>query len=224
MVSSTRSARRWSLERLLVVLAVTLGGCSLVVTTSGLSGSDGGAPTTGSEAGEDVDAGDASAFTSCAADGAAAPLRAFNPLGDIPDATPPCNAGNVLVTDDKGAGLDRIYDGLFTNLAAKAVTSCIGVEFGAPLTSVTIRLRAVANACGRACAAAECGQGRSAVVFVGATRGALRTLGDIPADVAFRDFSVDVTPTDRVAVVCRSAASANKDDVEVDSIVAGCQR
>jgi hypothetical protein len=224
-----RSGRRWSLERLVVVGAVALGGCSLVVSTSGLSGvdTDGGAPTSGTEAGEGgfvADAGEASTFVPCSPDGAATPLRVFDPLADVPDATPPCNAGEVLVTDDKGAGLDVLEYGRFTLLAGTTVTGCVGVELAAPLTRVTVRLRAVANACGRACAAASCGQARFAVAFLGPTRAMLRSAGgDINVDGVFKDYPLQVQPTDRVVVVCRYASSADKDDIEVDSIVGGCR-
>jgi hypothetical protein len=213
------------------IAAIALGGCAVLVSTSGLSGGDaeGGAPTivTEAEAGEAgivADARDASAFVPCAVDGAATALRVFDPIADKPDATPPCKSGNVLVTDDKGTGLDVLDYGQFESLAGTLVTSCVGVEFAAPLTTVTVRLRAVANACGRACMGTTCGTGRFAVAFLGATRDTLRlTGGDVNVTGAFENYPLSTKPTDRVAVVCRFASSADKDDIEVDSILGGCQ-
>jgi hypothetical protein len=228
MLTRPATGRTSPLQRLVLVAAAALGGCSLLVTTSGLSGSaeDGGATPSGAEAGDSafvIDAGDASPFVPCTPDGAAAPLRVFDPLAGQADATAPCNAGNLLATDGKGVGLDVLDYGQFVTLAGETVTGCIAVEFAVPLTSITVRMRAVANACGRACAAGLCGQGRFAAAFLGATRATLRSTGnDINMDDVFHDYPVQALTTDRVVVICRFANSADKDDIEVDSIVGGC--
>lgn len=222
--SGGRSPRS-SLARLLLVAAFALEGCSLVVGTSGLSGgeTDGGASNDAPTTSEGGGAVDASAFVPCSLDGSAAVLRVLDPTAGRADATAPCNPGNVLVTDDKGTGLDVLDYGRFVTLDRQAVTGCIGVEFGTQLKSVTVRMRAVGNACGRNCGAGECGQGRYATALHGATLDTLESIGtSITVTADYATYPVQTMPEDRIVVICRPAYSADKDDIEVDSIVGGC--
>src|SRR5262245_20694682 len=77
--------------------------------------------------------------------------------------TPACNPNNALVLDGKVAGLDRNDPGgatlIVSDDGATDVSSCLAVDFGAPLsvTSIQVHATAVDNACGVACSSGGCG-------------------------------------------------------------------
>jgi hypothetical protein len=168
-----------------------------------------------------VDAGSEAA--PCLPNGAAVPVGAFDPLDGVSDANPPCGVARVFVTDDSGTGLDLFSYGKWSFLGDASVASCIGVTFGAPLKEMRVRVRAVGNACGRACLPDACGKGRAAYPFVGSNPQQLRPVQELPLTDSFTDFFLPLLRDDRVGVVCRGSWSADDDDIEVDSITATCR-
>jgi hypothetical protein len=214
------------------VFGLLLFACSFTSSLEGLSGQplpDGGsdvdaAPDAGKSppVGE-IDAGaDADAAPMTCEGGRLRALAAF-------DATPAgsngrsCDLENVLVKDGNVAGLDAInYEGT-GELGDQFVYGCLGVEFDRPILTAFVSMAASSNACGRACTGSQCNTAREAGVFAGPARDTVTFVQKFQLENAIVENSVAVPDGTRVVVVCRFAYSADRDDVAVDAIVAGCK-
>jgi hypothetical protein len=134
-----------------------------------------------------------------------------------------CNTDNVLARDGTVAGLDLKVGGVPVQIDNVNVTSCIGVDFGVPITSALIRMRSAGSACGTACSAA-CGKGDNARLFAGSAANALQYLVVAGTTSTLQTFKVSIPAKvgGQVVAVCRAGYLAANDDIEVESIL-GCR-
>jgi hypothetical protein len=145
------------------------------------------------------------------------------------DATPAggcgatCNLSSALTTDGAAAGLDCEDPSTAVLIDSINVTACVAADFGAVvnLDPVTIRARAVANACGRACTDEFCNTGNTMIVFYGNARGVYQWAREVLITRSFADYSLSVNVAARYVVVCRGGSGSHRDDVQVDSIRTG---
>jgi hypothetical protein len=154
------------------------------------------------------------------------PVSVFDPMPADAGATMTCRIQDAIGAGDAGAGLD--YDGTSPwLLAGQLVTGCVAAQFDGALGMVTIRMRAVGNACSWACRGPSCGTGDHVLIFVGSdmahvvAQASDASVGwGITSD--FADYTVPMNKADHIVIVCRSPEGPDRDDVEVDSIVGTC--
>ena len=132
----------------------------------------------------------------------------------------------ALAADDAYAGIDRTGAGI-GDIDGHGVTGCLGVDFGdvLPLGTVTLRARAVGNACAFGCGRGRCGTGRNLLVFAGAELGAYTFVAELWATDEPRDLAAQLPRPVRYVVACRSDKSPHRDDFEIDHITSaggGC--
>ena len=187
---------------------------------------DGRAPDADAGDATDADAKDADAATGCAPGGITAPIEVFD---RSPDPTHTCSIDRVFVRDEQPAGLDRLT-AANESIAGRNVTACVGVEFAeaTPLASVTVRARAVGDACGGPCRDSDCGTGRFMLILESANGvdWAVSTGGsNVPITDSFEDYTVSLPAAGqkRYFLVCRTAESLFRDDILVDSILGTCR-
>lgn len=145
------------------------------------------------------------------------------------DATPAggcgatCNLSAALATDGAAASLDCDDPSSAVLIDSVYVTSCVAADFGAVvnLDPVTIRARAVANGCGRACDDGLCNTGDVMLAFYGTARGVYQWARDILITRSFADYMLNLNVAARYLVVCRGGSGASRDDVQIDSIRTG---
>ncbi len=138
----------------------------------------------------------------------------------LPDAVLEADGITVFGLDDNpDATANEIWNGKF-------VTGCIGLGFtGGPFRAITVRTRAVNDACGNACVVipdAGCGSGQWFGLFV--------RKGSDPQWIAttqitstFDEYTVSLPPSvgvDPYLYVCRASANRTRDDVQVDYVAA----
>jgi hypothetical protein len=150
--------------------------------------------------------------------------------GDKSSTGPVCQVDSILVEDNQVAGLDHTGSGAASvgTINGTEVTGCIAVDFGegAAVTSLTLRMLPVADACTTACAGSGCASNSAAGVFGGATLDTLQHFTDITlTGVALQDYDVTI-PKDmvaRFAMVCRSPSGSEANDIAVDAISGTCR-
>ncbi len=210
------------------VSACLFAACSLAYPTNDLvsgplADTVDGAADARSESGEAAaaDAGADAMPTKCAPGTVVvAPVAVFDPIpgsGNIPA----CHVENALRTDGVGAGLDHEGEA-FTTINGTEVTSCIAARFDTALASATVRIRAVANACGHGCDGDACGTGRSASTFAGVDFATALNLGDVTVTDTFAPYERTLMGNDRLVVICRTTNGPGRDDLEIDSFVGNC--
>jgi hypothetical protein len=129
----------------------------------------------------------------------------------------------LSASDGTWVGLDWAYGGAASTIDGVNVTSCVGVQFSAPISTALIRVKSGAKACNAACNG-ECLKGDTAQFFTGTSVSALKTAshGAAPAGT-YKTYSVkSSSPTTTVVAVCRPGFAAAADDIFVDSIL-GCK-
>jgi hypothetical protein len=150
------------------------------------------------------------------------------------DATPTAATGKVCnvqgVLDGGSAGLDYTSGGTVVQVGLVSVTSCVGVEFGAALRDVTVRLASTGKACDTACTPITgCGTYDFAHVFVAPHANAPSTswtyAGHANLGPSFQEFPILVGPaiTAQGVIVCRGGGGGARDDVLVDAISGHCR-
>jgi len=105
----------------------------------------------------------------------------------------------------------------------KYVTGCVGVQLeGGPFSTLVVRARSVASACGNACAAGDAGCGTGDVFGVFQKTSPDPTwIATVAITSDFADHPLTLPPSVGASpslVVCRSSASPERDDVEVDFV------
>jgi hypothetical protein len=226
-------ASTMSLPRLAIgaFCAGCLVACQLAYPTNDLVGGPQPADVDGSAADARVASGDAAADSADADAGAiptkctpgvavVAPIELFDPIpasGNLPA----CRLQNAAATDGVGAGLDH-SGATAVFIDNTDVTSCIAARFEGTLASATVRMRAIADACGHPCDGTTCGTGRNASTFVGADVATLQSLDYLTITGEFAPYPFTMRVDDRVVVVCRTTQGPARDDIEVDSILGTC--
>lgn len=180
------------------------------------------------DGGGSIDAGDGGGpavevLPSCAAAGQR--VMAARAIRQAPGEADTCDHGNVTLTDDLVAGLDRTTDETL-ELDGQLVSACVGIDFQRrlPLDAVRIRAAATADACGRPCDGALCEQGRAMEVFHAVEPGTWSHLGRYPLTEMLEEHEIALPAESesQLVLVCRGADGVGASDIVVDAIAAVC--
>ena len=197
-------------------VAVGSGGCSTTVVKNGAS------------SGEGADGPGRRESVPCKSGDTTLPIEAFDINPD--EATgKACNVGNLLDEGGSFAAIDWPGGGTH-EIAGRAVTGCVAAEFsdGVTLSSLSMKMRPVANGCGHACTPGDdgCGSGWKLSVFAGPSLEKLDFLQVLSLTTAdFFEYRIAVYERFKAKFVasCREPTPAAGDDIAIDSIYGFCR-
>jgi len=197
-------------------VAVGSGGCSTTVVKNGAS------------SGEGADGPGRRESVPCKSGDTTLPIEAFDINPD--EATgKACNVGNLLDEGGSFAAIDWPGGGTH-EIAGRAVTGCVAAEFsdGVTLSSLSMKMRPVANGCGHACTPGDdgCGSGWKLSVFAGPSLEKLDFLQVLSLTTAdFFEYRIAVYERFKAkfVAICREPTPAAGDDIAIDSIYGFCR-